>query len=222
MPGSNDDFAARHFVLVGRNDLTMAHTDKAEGARTAGWVRRNTVVLYEDEFQRLRQDTVDVKGKGSTNYTYQERPEGVLIVPVTAEGLVLLIRQYRYAVDAWGLEVPAGGTQDTGDMPLLEVARKELREEVGGEAAEMRHVGWFYASGALSDEKCHVFLALGVRQTREPEREPTEKSITVQSLAIDEAMHLARTGGIHIGPSALALLLCERQIKAAVNPSGLS
>jgi ADP-ribose pyrophosphatase len=200
----------------------MSYTDKVEGAQTAGWVRRETVVLYEDEFQRLRQDTVEVEGKGSTKYTYQERPEGVLIVPVTEEGMVLLIRQYRYAVDAWGLEVPAGGTQDTGDMPLVEVARKELCEEVGGEAAEMRPVGWFYTSGALTDEKCHIFLALGVRQTREPEREPTEESITVQSLPVDEAMRLARTGGIHIGPSALALLLCEQEIKTAVEHIGLS
>lgn len=188
--------------------------EKPEGARTAGWRRKETAVLYEDAFQRLRRDTVEVEGKGPTDFTYQERPDGVLVVPVTEVGEVLLIRQYRYAVDDWGLEVPAGGTQDTGDMPLEEVARKELREEVGGEADEIKSVGWFYASGALTDEKCHVFLALGVRQTQSPEREATEQSISVQSVPIEEAMRLARSGGIRIGPSALALLLCEEAIRS--------
>jgi ADP-ribose pyrophosphatase len=190
--------------------------EKPDGAQTAGWKRQQTEILYEDTFQRLRRDTVEVEGKGPTEFTYQERPDSVLVVPVTDTGNVLLIRQYRYAVDDWGLETPAGGTQDTGDMPLSEVARKELREEVGGEAQEIRSIGWFYVSGALTDEKGHVFLALGVRRAQEPEREPTEQSITVEAVPFAEVMHLARTGGIRIGPSALALLLCEDAIRAAL------
>lgn len=54
-----------------------------------------------------------------------------MIVPITKAGEMVLLRQYRYAVDEWCLEVPAGGTHDSGDASLEEVARKELREEVG-------------------------------------------------------------------------------------------
>jgi ADP-ribose pyrophosphatase len=192
------------------------HRGKPNGP-AAGWQLRRSEVLFEDQFQRLRRDGVAVGKEGQTKeieFTYQERPAGVLIVPVTPEGNVLFVRQYRYAVDDWGLEVPAGGTQDTGGLPLEEVARKELREEVGATAEEVRAVGWFYATGALTDEVCHVFLATGVRREQSPEREVTEQAMEVRTVPADEALRLARSGGIRIGPSALALLLCEPHLTA--------
>lgn len=182
--------------------------EKPNGVR-AGWKRQETRYPFSDSFQKLRCDTVRVAGKGQIDFAYQERPTSVLIVPVTDDGHVLLVRQYRYAVDDWLLEVPAGGTQDTGDMPLPEVARKELHEELGAQARELREVGWFYESGALNDAVCHVFLATGVTENAAPERESTERTMETQRLPVAEALRLARNGGIRSGPSTCALLLCE-------------
>jgi len=200
-----------HLENAGGPDVREPRPEAAGAA--AGWRRLHSEILYQDRFQQLRRDRVSLETPGAPpreiDFAYQERPPGVLVVPVTPDGDVLLVWQYRYAIDSWGLEVPAGGTQDTGDLPLEVVARKELREEVGAEAGEVRAVGWFWTDGALTDQVCHVFLALDVRRCEKPQREPTEASMEIRAVPIAEALRLARTGGIRIGPSALAILQCE-------------
>jgi ADP-ribose pyrophosphatase len=132
----------------------------------------------------------------------------VIIVPVSQEGEIILLNQYRYPVDDWCLEVPAGGTHDANGASLEEVARKELREEIGGTAESLRYVTFFYSANAFSDEKCHVFLAQGVEISQEPDREQSE-SIRMQRLPAGEVFELARRGEMKTAPCALAVLLCE-------------
>lgn len=161
---------------------------------------------------RVRQDRVEVEGKGETIYAYAERAESVIIIPVTKDKEVVLVRQYRYPVDEWCLEVPAGGTHDTGNASLDDVVRKELKEEIGATDGRLEHVTFFYPSNSMSNEKCHVYLALDVELSQEPKTEETE-SIEMQIVPVAEALHLARTGQIKTGPCALALLLCEERLK---------
>ena len=105
----------------------------------------------------------------------------------------------------WCYEVPAGGLSP-GLAPEA-VARRELLEEVGGTASELRHVGQFYTSNGISNEVAHVYLARGV-ELGDDHREPTEL-MDVQLVPTEEALRMAREGEITDGPSALALLWCE-------------
>ncbi len=75
-------------------------------------------------------------------YTVIERSDAVFVVPVTVEGSIVLIHNYRYTVRRWLWEVPAGSVEP-GDSPL-ESARRELLEETGGSARSMIPVGSFY------------------------------------------------------------------------------
>jgi ADP-ribose pyrophosphatase len=88
-----------------------------------------------------------------------------------------------------------------------EVARRELLEEVGGTAADLRFVGQFYTSNGISDEVAYVYLATGV-ELGASQREPTEL-MEVHLVPAQEAVRMAREGEISDGPSALALLWCE-------------
>jgi ADP-ribose pyrophosphatase len=103
------------------------------------------------------------------------------------------------------MEVPAGGLSP--GLTPEETARRELLEEVGGEAAGMRSVGQFYTSNGISNEVAYVFLATGV-ELGEAHREPTEL-MEVVLLPVQEALRMARAGEVSDGPSALALLWCE-------------
>lgn len=123
-----------------------------------------------------------------------------------------MLKQYRYAVDDWCLEVPAGGTHDTGAASLEEVTRKELREEVGATVKSLKYVDFFYTTNALSDEKCHVFLAEGVELGREQKTEASE-TIEVQRVPIEKALELARSGAVKTAACALAILLCEPHLQ---------
>jgi ADP-ribose pyrophosphatase len=91
-------------------------------------------------------------------------------------------------------------------MSPEEVARRELLEEVGGRAAELRFVGQFYTSNGISNEIAYVYLATGV-ELGDTHREPTEL-MEMRLVPVEEALRMARDGEISDGPSALALLWC--------------
>lgn len=190
-----------------------AKREKPNGAQT-GWKFRDSKTRFENEICRLREDTVELEDGKTINYAYLERDEAVIIVPITTAGDVVLLKQYRYPVDEWCLEVPAGGTHDSGDASLEEVVRKELREEVGGTAKSIRHVGFFFSANSMSDEKCHVFLAEGVELVKDQKTEASE-SIEVQLVPFEKAIELARSGAVKTAPCALALLMCEPLVEKA-------
>ena len=101
--------------------------------------------------------------------------------------------------------MPAGGLSQ--DLTPEEAARRELLEEIGGTAADLRYAGQFYTSNGISNEVAYVYLATGV-ELGKPHREPTEL-MEVRLEPVDEALRMAREGEISDGPSALALLWCE-------------
>ncbi|HEY8293573.1 MAG TPA: NUDIX hydrolase, partial [Thermomicrobiales bacterium] len=117
--------------------------DKPEGARI-GWRVLDTRYPMTTPFMRLRQDRVRIAEKSEITYTYDERADAVGVVPVTADGTILLIRQYRYPIDEWCLEIPAGGTRDHLGLTPEAVAHIELAQETGATCATMLPVGFFF------------------------------------------------------------------------------
>ena len=183
---------------------------KPNGAR-AGYRVLETAQPYQSEITNLRVDRVEVDGSEVT-YSYLQRAPGIIIVPATNDGHVVLIRQYRYPCDDWCLEVPAGGTHDTDGLSFEEVARKELEEEIGATCESLEYVSNFYSCSSLTDEKCHVFLARGVETVQRAQTEDGE-NIHIEQMPIEEALHLARSGKMKTAPCTLALLLCEPMLR---------
>ncbi len=187
--------------------------DKPTGA-LLGWQVLASHHPYDGPVNRLRVDRVAIPGRGEIRYSYLERGESVIIVPVTTNGRMALIRQYRYPVDQHCYELPAGCCRDTGGAPLEEVARKELREEIGATAGSLEAVTWFYSSSSISDEVCHIFLALDVVLDQETDMEPGEH-IDLLLLPVAEAFALVRRGEMKTGTCALAILHCEERLRRA-------
>ncbi|MBD2102300.1 NUDIX hydrolase [Leptolyngbya sp. FACHB-261] len=194
-------------------------TDKPLG-KQLGWHLLGSTCLLATPWLRLRQDQL-LLGQESTTYEYLQQPAAVFIVPVMADGTVVLIRQYRYPVDQWCLEVPAGGLHDHPDAynpnvsqtVLAAVARKELAEEIGGTCRELLYQGCFYPTTSRSDERSHVFLALGVT-LEQPQALENGELIERVLLNAAEAMHLASSAQMPDAKSALALLWCAAELKA--------
>ena len=86
--------------------------------------------------------------------------DAVAVLPKCGDGCCYLIRQYRFAVGSYILEVPAGKLEQ-GEAPA-ETANRELIEETGYQAAEMVEKGWIYTTPGFSDEKLHLFEARGL------------------------------------------------------------
>ncbi len=187
------------------------NSEKLNGAR-AGWKFLGSKTRFENEVFRVRQDEVELEGGKRSDYAYVEHDEAVIIVPITRVAEMVMVKQYRYPVDEWCLEVPAGGMHDSGDASPEEVARNELREEVGATAEKLTYVDFFFSANSICDEKCHVFLAEGVELVKKPDTEETE-TLDVQLVPVREAIELARSGKMKTGPCALAVLLCEPHLK---------
>ncbi len=165
-------------------------------------------IAWSCPWYEVRQDEIENARGVRGQYNVVQKPAAVFVLPVTDDGRVVLIDTYRYTVDDWCLEVPAGRPKP--HESLEDGARTELREEVGGSARALEHVGWFYSLNGICNEVCHVFLASGVALGA-TEHEPFE-AIEPVPLAIEEALALARRGEIRDGPSALALFLCESRL----------
>jgi ADP-ribose pyrophosphatase len=165
--------------------------------------------LWQSRWYNVRQDQLRAANGREFAYTVIEKPGAVWVVPVTANGAMALIDQYRHAIDGWCLEVPAGNVEPGTDPQAM--AARELREEIGGVAARIVRVTEFYTMNGIGDEIAQVYLALGVT-LGEPEREATEQ-IELRIVPVAEALRMARTGAIKDGPSALAILLCESALR---------
>jgi ADP-ribose pyrophosphatase len=179
-----------------------------------GWKLIETDQAFECPWFRLRNDLVRWPDGRIAPYVYIEGVSAVWVVPLTTEGHVVLIRQFRYTMDDWCWEVPAGGFHDFEGSPI-ELARQELVEEVGGTSDDLCYIGSFRPGTSIIDAVYHIVLARGVRLDREPHREPSE-IIEVHEVPVDEALEMARSGQIGDGFSALALLRCEPYLREAL------
>lgn len=105
-----------------------------------------------------RWDTVD----GAVRRPVVRHPGAVAIIAQPTPDTVLLVRQWRYAVRRWTVEIPAG-TRVAGETALA-TAQRELAEEAGFKAARWKELGTIYPTVGLSDEAMVIFLAEGLSE----------------------------------------------------------
>jgi ADP-ribose pyrophosphatase len=103
-------------------------------------------------------------------------PDWCNVIPLTPEGEVVMIRQYRHGTREITLEVP-GGLVDPEDASPLDAARRELEEETGYAAECVEPLGVIHPNPAIQEHRCHSFVARGARRVgaqRLEEREDIE------------------------------------------------
>jgi len=141
-------------------------------------------------------------GTGQANWYYLDHPGCALVLPITTNGDIVLIRAWRVAVRQWCWEAPAGRI-DHAERPT-DAARRELLEEIGGTAAEMLELGSVFASSGSSNERIHLFVGQAV--TLGDSQPDPDEIITRELMTPGQALGLARSGRIEDAPTALAIL----------------
>jgi ADP-ribose pyrophosphatase len=122
--------------------------------------------------------------------------------PTADDPTLLLIRQYRYAAEGYLYEIPAGRL-DAGEAPDA-CARRELREETGCEAERVEHLFTMYTTPGFTDEKIHVFMAVGI--TRGENAREVDEFIEVETMPLSRALELVERGEIQDAKTALSLM----------------
>jgi ADP-ribose pyrophosphatase len=180
-----------------------------------------THYLSQNRWRNFREDVVDIGGGRQINYSYAEVPAAVFVVPLTHDGQIVLIRQYRYPVRDWVLEVPAGSLANVEEEASL-AARRELLEEVGGVCeGEMLPLARFYSSSAHINLASQIFLATEVHLEEGLQQLEETELLQRVILPAHQAIALAQQGGITEGQSAYAVLLAAPHILARENETWL-
>ena len=138
-------------------------------------------------------------------------PGAVSVVPIEADGAVLLVRQYRAAIDRHLLEIPAG-KRDVADEPPELTAQRELAEEVGRRAGRMDLLGTFYNSPGFCDEYSYVYLARELEEVPVEAHSVEEAEMTVERVPLRDALALIASGEIVDGKTIIGLLLAQEQL----------
>lgn len=169
----------------------------------------DSTVTHEGVMSTLRVDRVAMPGGDVAAREVAERPDAVAVVPLTSEGEVVLLRQYRHPIGRYELEVPAGLLDVDGESEAA-AAQRELAEEIGMTAGTLERLTRFWNSAGWSDEATTVFVGRDLRFAA-PDgdfvAEAEEADMQVLRMPLAEAVARARRGEIADAKTVIGLLL---------------
>ena len=164
--------------------------------------------IFTVKLERLRLDD----GK-EIEMELVRHPGAAAVVPVREDGRVVLIRQYRYTIDSYIWEVPAGKFEDNEDSEIC--AAREMEEEVGYRAGEIVKLGSILTTPGFSDERIDIFLARNL--TKVERRLEPDEFINVVDVPLDEALEMIASGVIEDAKTVIALLLAARKLNGGLS-----
>ncbi|MDP6823135.1 MAG: NUDIX hydrolase [Dehalococcoidia bacterium] len=158
--------------------------------------------VYDDHRVKMRVDTVQLGDRPVLERGVIEQSNSVVIVPITDDAEVLLVKQWRHAVQSVLLEAPAGHL-NPGEEPR-DAAVRELREEAGHSAERLESLPGFWAAPSISTEYMHGFLATGLTTSSLPQDD--DEDVELARTAVADIPRLIREGTIVDSKSIAALL----------------
>ena len=161
--------------------------------------------IFKGKIIGVQVDTVRLPDGKTAKREVVKHPGAVVILPLTDQREVVMVRQYRHATGEILLELPAG--KRDGEEEPLTCARRELEEETGYRAKEMRVLTAFYTSPGFCDELIYLVMAKGLLKG---EACPDDgEFIDVITLPLDKAVSMVLNGEIRDGKTGFGILACR-------------
>ena len=135
------------------NIKNIGHNDEALAEKTV-----SSELIFDGKVVHLYFDNITLPDGKSATREYCRHIGAVCVIPITDDGEVICVRQYRYPFAEVLLEIPAGKLDFKGE-PHLDAVKRELREETGATAGKLTYLGKFYTSPAILDETIHMYMA---------------------------------------------------------------
>lgn len=168
------------------------------------WKLLNRKTVYQDQWLTLYQDEVEFPDGNKGTYAWANRNDGVGIAVITPQHKILLNREYRYVIDGYSWELPGGGI-DEGETPE-QAAVRELQEETGLIAQNLKKLYEFYPLHSFNSEKVTIFItqmeeaALTTKNSESAEQVAEQKFID-----LTEALAMIDRGEVNDAMTALVV-----------------
>lgn len=186
---------------------------------TARWETVHRDIAYTCEGFDIVSEEVRLPGGETAAFDYLSEGESVVVLPFTDDGRVVVIDEWRQAVERQNRGVPAGSVEPGEN--LKRATRRELREETGYEAGTLAHMTSVEPANGFADAVFHYFLARDCTDTARQDLDADE-TIEVETTTFDELLARAREDDLRDGRTAFAVVyyaLFEEQT-ASQTPAG--
>jgi len=166
-------------------------------------------VIYKGRVVHLTVERIVLPNGHTMDIEIVRHPGASAIVPLTSDGEVILIRQYRHAVGGFICEVPAGKLD--GGEPPDQCAARELVEEAGVVAGRLTRLGSIVSTPGFSDEVIHLFLAEDLRPADTAHE--ADEVITLLRRPLPDCLAMIASGEIVDAKSICGLFLADRLLR---------
>ena len=171
--------------------------------------RLDRKLVYTGTVLEIYQDTVRIPNGKISVWDYIGHNGAAAALPVTKDGKIVLVRQWRNAIDRYTYGIPAGGRESL-DEPMIECAKRELEEETGYIAKELKPLLSIRSSAAFCNERIQIFLATNL--TKKAQSLDEEESIDVKEFELQELLDMIYTGKLEDSKTVSAILAGKEYI----------
>lgn len=165
--------------------------------------------IFDGKVVKLFVDEVELPNGQIATREIVRHPGAVCVVPLTDEGEVVMVKQFRYPFEKVLLEIPAGKLEP-GEDPL-DAVKRELEEESGAVAGTIIHLGELYTTVAIFDEVIQVYLAKDL--TFKNAHPDEDEFLEATKIPLDTLIDMIMKGEIRDAKTQIALLKAEKYIK---------
>ena len=161
------------------------------------WDILKSEIVFHNKWVTIQRDAVKLPGGlVIDDYYVNVRPEVVVALPITAEGKVIMVRQYKHGAKEILLEFPGGVFEAENETPL-EGALREMREETGYHSDEMVYLGKVFDDPTKDTNSIHFFLAKNAHKKFETDLDPTE-NIEIVEVPFEEIPEMIKANKIKV------------------------
>lgn len=173
-------------------------------------VRLDRQLKYQGNILKIYEDTVLANGH-EAHWDYIHHDGAAAVLPVTDDGKILMVRQYRNALNRYTLEIPAGKL-DEPDEPKIECAYRELEEETGFRVENLEYLMSLNTTVAFCDEAIDIFVAHHLIPSKQNLDE--DEVINVEAWELADLEELIYTGKLTDGKTIAALMVYARKYRS--------
>lgn len=164
--------------------------------------------IYNGKVVNLKIDTVEIPNQGYQKREIVEHGGAVGILAITEDGKVVLVKQFRKPIEKVIWEIPAGKLE-IGENPK-DCAMRELKEETGYNAQNMKLIHKFFTSAGFSNEKIYIYLATGLEAGED--KLDDDEFLDVYEIELEEAYNMIIKNEIEDAKTSIGLLLAKEII----------